>query len=323
MRTRRRRRYSLLCLCLLEYMERDDTAGVVILAVTQNLRQLQVTLLVAMYMVFIFSVWMFHYMQDDLKTLRIDHECDMLWTCFIATVNLGFRNGGGIGDVMKERGIEESLPQWVVYTTVFQFMFFIIINIVLLNIVFGIIVDSFGALREEKLHSAEDGANICFLCGFDRAKFDREGKGFKKHREHDHNVWHYMGYIFHILGKERHALDGMDLQVERCLTDRNAARALAFFPVTRAMVFEQQAKGADVEKAGQEESTKLAMAKMEAIEAKMDAILEKIEASAQRQDSLAAQLEGLQQQHPAAPPQLRRPGQQHGTPPPPGHAGSK
>lgn len=50
----------------------------------------------------------------------------------------------------------------------YDLLFFASINIVFLNIIFGIIVDTFAELRESKNKMDEDKKTICFICGVDR-----------------------------------------------------------------------------------------------------------------------------------------------------------
>lgn len=53
--------------------------------------------------------------------------------------------------------------------------FFAVIVLILMNVLFGIIVDSFGALREEKNFQQDDSINLCFVCNLKRDMFDRYG----------------------------------------------------------------------------------------------------------------------------------------------------
>ena len=72
----------------------------------------------------------------------------------------------------------------------FDFLFYILIGVVLLNIVFGIIIDTFGELRSQKDLRGQSMLKMCFVCGMDKAKIDSETrKGFQHHVNHDHNIW--------------------------------------------------------------------------------------------------------------------------------------
>lgn len=63
-------------------------------------------------------------------------------------IDKGLRNGGGIGDAIlnQEYSIENVWPYVVRFF--YDLFFFASINIVFLNIIFGIIVDTFALLRE-------------------------------------------------------------------------------------------------------------------------------------------------------------------------------
>ena len=77
--------------------------------------------------------------------------------------------------------------------------FFIIIKIIWLNILFGIIVDTFAQLREQKSFIIEDKKNKCFICNYDRFTFDKNSEGgFERHIAKDHNLWFYVYYIVHL-----------------------------------------------------------------------------------------------------------------------------
>lgn len=60
---------------------------------------------------------------------------------------------------------------------------------VLLNVIFGIIIDTFGQLRTDAASKRHNMENTCFICGVDRFTFDTQGGGFKRHITEDHNMW--------------------------------------------------------------------------------------------------------------------------------------
>ena len=70
--------------------------------------------------------------------------CDTLNHCLLSTINVGIRSGGGLGENLSQAQYTDPL-----YTTryIFDMAFFLVINIVLLNIFFGIIIDAFADKR--------------------------------------------------------------------------------------------------------------------------------------------------------------------------------
>jgi hypothetical protein len=58
--------------------------------------------------------------------------------------------------------------------------FFVIITVLLLNIIFGIIIDTFGKLREDASEKRRLQRDFCFVCGISRDVFEAAS--------HDHSV---------------------------------------------------------------------------------------------------------------------------------------
>ncbi len=93
--------------------------------------------------------------------------CDTYFRCFINTVNLGLRGGGGISDYMilnKDKSNNNYVGRFF-----FDLLFFIVVNLILLGIFFGIIVDSFGEFRDNITNREQDVKTVCFCCGLKRA----------------------------------------------------------------------------------------------------------------------------------------------------------
>lgn len=62
----------------------------------------------------------------------------------------------------------------IVLRWVFDNLFNLTLLIILINIVAGIIIDTFGSLREELGIYEYDLANHCFICGFDKETIEKE-----------------------------------------------------------------------------------------------------------------------------------------------------
>jgi hypothetical protein len=111
-----------------------------------SISQLLATLILGVFVIFFFTVIIFQYHPQDMKA----HECDDLLHCFQAVTGLGMRNGGGIGDYYQYEGNANG------WRFVLDFTFYLIVLVVLLNIIFGIIIDTFSELREEKVNRVWD-----------------------------------------------------------------------------------------------------------------------------------------------------------------------
>lgn len=52
----------------------------------------------------------------------------------------------------------------------YDLLFFIVLIIIVLNLIFGVIIDTFGDLRTEKNEKEDILKNTCFICGLERGK---------------------------------------------------------------------------------------------------------------------------------------------------------
>ena len=113
-------------------------------------------------------------------------------------------------------------------------MYYLVVLIVLLNVVFGIIIDTFGDLRSKKEERERDINERCFICGTDKLTFDRSydgPEGFKQHVKEEHNMWSYLYFIIRIWELDRDEDDGLELRVRKCLETND----ISWFPMNKAL----------------------------------------------------------------------------------------
>lgn len=91
-----------------------------------------------------------------------ERACDTLIMCIVTTLNQGLRNGGGIGDVLRRPSMKENM---FVGRVIYDLLFFFVVIIIVLNLIFGVIIDTFADLRSEKQNKEEVLKNTCFICG--------------------------------------------------------------------------------------------------------------------------------------------------------------
>ena len=166
------------------------------MAVLTHLDQLILTFIMACMVIYFYTVII---LESYHLNFNEDHEnikCDSIRDCFTEILNFGLRMGGGIGDVMKpaETNMNDNYNGYWFFVV----SFFVIVNIIFLNIIFGIIVDTFSALREENETRDDDVNNICYVCGFTRFDFSRKNKDFNKHVEDEHDPWKYLAFLYYL-----------------------------------------------------------------------------------------------------------------------------
>ena len=64
-----------------------------------------------------------------------------------------------------------------------------------MNILFGIIIDTFADLRDKRNFINEDKKNKCFICSIDRVEFDKYPGGLERHAKEDHDLWNYVNFL--------------------------------------------------------------------------------------------------------------------------------
>ncbi|KAF7262478.1 hypothetical protein EG68_00315 [Paragonimus skrjabini miyazakii] len=168
------------------------------------------------------------YDPDGLIEAHRERHCDSLRMCILTTLHEGLRNGGGIADVLRRPSIQEAD---FLFRTIYDLSFFVIVIIIVLNLVFGVIVDTFAALRQEKQDREELARNNCCVCGLQRSVFEQNGLNFDTHVTQEHNIWHYLCFLILLHSKSREDLTGPEGYVTRLLQTRD----LSWVPTHRAM----------------------------------------------------------------------------------------
>ncbi|XP_069184053.1 inositol 1,4,5-trisphosphate receptor-like isoform X2 [Procambarus clarkii] len=139
-----------------------------------------------------------HEMMAEVEDSK-EEACSTLLMCIVTTLNHGLRSGGGIGDILRAPSNKENLfaPR-----VIYDLLFFFVIIIIVLNLIFGVIIDTFADLRSEKQNSEEILKNSCFICGLTRSSFDNKAVNFEDHIKHEHNMWHYLYFYVQVNVKD-------------------------------------------------------------------------------------------------------------------------
>uniref|UniRef100_A0A667Y9Y6 Inositol 1,4,5-trisphosphate receptor n=1 Tax=Myripristis murdjan TaxID=586833 RepID=A0A667Y9Y6_9TELE len=262
--------YSLL---LFDLVYREETLLNVIKSVTRNGRSIVLTAVLALILVYLFSIVGYIFFKDDFilavdripnKTLEHgasmvgeffsggvcqrengencsteamadavviedkERTCDSLLMCIVTVLSHGLRSGGGVGDVLRKPSKEEPL---FAARVIYDLLFFFMVIIIVLNLIFGVIIDTFADLRSEKQKKEEVLKTTCFICGLERDKFDNKTVTFEEHIKVEHNMWHYLFFIVLVKVKDSTEYTGPESYVAEMIREHN----LDWFPRMRAM----------------------------------------------------------------------------------------
>jgi hypothetical protein len=64
--------------------------------------------------------------------------------------------------------------------SVYNFIYLVLVNLVLQAIISGYIIDTFGSMRDQQESIEEDKRSCCFICSIGRDEFERCGIPFNK-----------------------------------------------------------------------------------------------------------------------------------------------
>ncbi|KAK3281925.1 hypothetical protein CYMTET_10314 [Cymbomonas tetramitiformis] len=118
------------------------------------------------------------------------------------------------------------------YTVIFSLIW----QLVLLNIITGLITDAFMTIRMEEKEKHMDSAQRCLICSCDRSTLDELGNySFDIHLERDHNPWMYACFFVHLSNTDESELDGIESYVCEQLQHGNSD----FMPIMRCCALDK------------------------------------------------------------------------------------
>jgi len=221
----------ILCYHLMDIVYCSEILKNVLRAVTFNGVQLLMTAFLVLIVIYYFTIIEFnlfrtYFFNEDFSELR---ACDTLMDCMLTTIREGLINGGGMGDYLQKPTIASKAE----YITRFFFdlTYFVTVLIILLNIVFGIIIDTFSAMREMFESKLADMKTTCFICSIECYTFDRQGTPFDIHIKEEHNMWKYLYYMVYLKTKDASDYTGVESYVTALMEEED----VGFYPVNRSM----------------------------------------------------------------------------------------
>jgi len=205
-------------LLLLDIIMKNPTTQDVLRSVIVPAKQLCMAVVLMIFVTYIYAFFIFLQFNDDFDGGDFEGMCENMQSCFWTTMNYGMRSSGGIGDTMFKTIKFDNDGYSRSYL---DFFYFVTNVVILLNIVFGIIIDTFSDLRTKKLELAEMITGKCFICGIDKLQFDKADDtpgGFKRHvasRDGAHNMWDYLYFMIFIWEQDKDEDDGLELYVRQ------------------------------------------------------------------------------------------------------------
>jgi len=206
---------------LLDILTMSQTLQAVIQSITIPIKQLTQTFMLFLIVIICYTAVAFSLFGISSFVDGDDDEapqaCETLVDCFLFSLYVGMREGD-MDAILGESDDASSNTQ--VNRMIFDLSFFIILGVLLFDMVTGVILDTFGALREEIAERSHKMGNETFVSGLTREQIDEiEGNEivFKKVNDVDQNMWNYLFFAIYLDNKEDEALNGVESYVKECL----------------------------------------------------------------------------------------------------------
>ena len=207
---------------LLDMIKQTPELVNVLRSVTQNFRQLILTMWLGVILIYLFTIGAFVYFSSYFNP-RDGLFCNDLWGCFWTTLNRGIRDNG---DFLENPSFEHYWSRMM-----FDMMFYLIIIIILLNIIFGIIIDTFAELRDQRTQVLNDIHNKCFICGNDRSVIELKSAklgGWSYHFMREHSLFSYLSFMIYLDEKKIYDCSGLEKHCKECFAKKDTT----FMPKT-------------------------------------------------------------------------------------------
>jgi len=220
---------------MLDIVTRFTVMKIVVTSVTKHFAQLVLATLLGMLVIHIWTAVAFIFLvsnpQGQIAQLYNygtgNVDCGTYAACLLSNVAFGFQSPPtfDIGDFASD-------PDSLVFRGIVVFLYNFFIVVVMVAIITGIIINTFGELRDER-QKIETAINTkCYICGIDAAEFERHGNGFKHHKVYEHSIWDYCYCRIYLESKEESEYTGVETYIDDKIKDNTAA---SFFPLDRAI----------------------------------------------------------------------------------------
>lgn len=177
------------------------------------------------------------YVQDYYDP-KEDYLCKSLIFCFLTALDSGLRARGGLGDSAKRISFLRD-PMHYIGRLICDDLFFLLIVIIMIDMVFGIIVQSFVELRHRTQKYQSDKINRCFICNVGKNTLERYRINFVEHINDNHYLWNYVEYIIKLDLADSHDLNAINNYAKLKIEQND----ISWLPTSKDFELETNKKG--------------------------------------------------------------------------------
>eukprot|EP00441_Pelagodinium_beii_P041338 CAMPEP_0197644914 /NCGR_PEP_ID=MMETSP1338-20131121/17736_1 /TAXON_ID=43686 ORGANISM="Pelagodinium beii, Strain RCC1491" /NCGR_SAMPLE_ID=MMETSP1338 /ASSEMBLY_ACC=CAM_ASM_000754 /LENGTH=1454 /DNA_ID=CAMNT_0043218391 /DNA_START=9 /DNA_END=4373 /DNA_ORIENTATION=+ len=151
-------------------------------------------------------------------------QCTSLMTCLLAHLDYGFRSGP----------VWEDGPELTWWRFAFDYLYNLVVILILAAIISGIIIDTFANMRADLQAKNDDQQNNCFVCGINRSQMERKMVKFDHHVFQEHYMWSYARFLMYLKQAKESDLNGPESFVRA----KVHVQDYSFYPINRALTLD-------------------------------------------------------------------------------------
>ena len=197
---------------LLAIIDLNETLKNVILSIKLRYKEFALCFFLAFIIMYGLANIAFFYFNSDFEQeldYYDDNVCKSLIFCVLNSFDSGLRARGGIGDSGKRISFLRNKSHYI-QRIILDDIFFFLIVIISIDLVFGIIIGEFAALREETQKHENDRKYHCFICHINKNTVEKNRKDFTVHVNKEHNLWNYVSYMIFVKLSNVHDLNSIN-----------------------------------------------------------------------------------------------------------------
>ena len=214
--------------------------------------------------------------------------CTSLIECFVYSLYVGIRSGDMDG--VLDGADSSNQAEWR-GRLIFDLSFFIILGVLLFDVVTGVILDTFGELREEVNDRADKMENETYISGITREKIEEmEGNSvdFTQVNESQQDKWNYLFFMIYLSLKPPEDMTGAETFVLNLMEEEDTT----WLPLKTCWAMQNSGIEAE-EELSPEEMMEQQGEKLEGVESFIMGLVAKSEAAEAWMDGAGGQLEKL------------------------------
>ena len=190
----------------------SETINYINKSILKHYEKLIITLIVTVLLIFSYTFLFLQYFTEKINTGDFgDHVCLNYVNCFMNSLNMGVRFGGGLSDFLEISAKPDEGRYWGRFF--FDISYFFLIQMIALNIFAGIIIDTFGEMRDLLTERRDHKYNKCSICGLDRWQIEKDGQNFGNHKRYVHNLWEYLYFMIRINSVSPKSFNGIEFVI--------------------------------------------------------------------------------------------------------------